>query len=65
MMFDEQPDGDPHGECGAEIRKLQGLLTEAMHGDPGAYVLGADWHERAREAVGAAGVAPSEGGSHA
>ena len=22
-MFDEQPDGDPHGECAAEIAKLQ------------------------------------------
>lgn len=21
-MFDEQPDGDPHGECAAEIHKL-------------------------------------------
>jgi hypothetical protein len=56
-MFDEQPDGDPHGECVAEIRKLQGLLAEAMDGDPGAYVLGADWHERAREAIGTNGVA--------
>jgi hypothetical protein len=23
MSFDEQPDGDPHGECAAEIRRLQ------------------------------------------
>ena len=22
-MFDEQPDGDPHGECAAEIHRLQ------------------------------------------
>lgn len=22
-MFDEQPDGDPHGECAAEIQRLQ------------------------------------------
>lgn len=22
-MFDEPPDGDPHGECAAEIAKLQ------------------------------------------
>ena len=22
-MFDEEPDGDPHGECAAEIRALQ------------------------------------------
>lgn len=24
-MFDEQPDGDPHGECAAEINRLQSL----------------------------------------
>lgn len=29
-MFDEQPDADPHGECSAEIHKLQGLLREAL-----------------------------------
>lgn len=23
MAFDEQPDGDPHGECAAEIHRLQ------------------------------------------
>lgn len=35
-MFDEQPDGDVHGECAAEIRRLEaevkvltGLLREA------------------------------------
>ena len=22
-MFDEQPDGDPHGECAAEIKRLE------------------------------------------
>lgn len=22
-MFDEQPDGDPHGECAAEIHRLE------------------------------------------
>ena len=22
-MFDEEPDGDPHGECAAEIHRLQ------------------------------------------
>ena len=26
-MFDEQPDGDPHGECAAEIARLQNLLS--------------------------------------
>lgn len=26
-MFDEQPDGDPHGECAAEIHRLQAEVT--------------------------------------
>ena len=26
-MFDEQPDGDIHGECAAEIHSLQDQLT--------------------------------------
>lgn len=25
-MFDEQPDGDPHGECAIEIKRLEGEL---------------------------------------
>ena len=25
-MFDEEPDGDPHGECAAEIHKLRAAL---------------------------------------
>ncbi len=25
-MFDEQPDGDPHGECAAEIHKLEAAV---------------------------------------
>jgi len=29
-MFDEQPDGDPHGECAAEIHRLQADLTLLM-----------------------------------
>jgi hypothetical protein len=24
-MFDEQPDGDPHGECAIEIKRLRGV----------------------------------------
>ena len=35
MSFDEQPDGDPHGECAAEIHRLQDLLRWAyskLHG---------------------------------
>ena len=27
-MFDEQPDGDPHGECAAEIHNLRHLLGQ-------------------------------------
>ena len=27
-MFDEQPDGDVHGECAAEIRRLQAKVDE-------------------------------------
>ena len=29
-MFDEQPDGDPHGECAAEIHRLQALNKETL-----------------------------------
>jgi hypothetical protein len=43
-MFDEQPDGDPHGQCAAEIARLkrelakmaslaQGILTALNVGD--------------------------------
>lgn len=28
-MFDEQPDGDPYGECAAEIARLQDLVRWA------------------------------------
>jgi hypothetical protein len=28
-MFDEQPDGDPHGECAAEIERLTELVRWA------------------------------------
>lgn len=28
-MFDEQPDGDPHSECAAEIHRLESELAEA------------------------------------
>lgn len=28
-MFDEQPDGDPHGECAAEIHRLSEQLNRA------------------------------------
>lgn len=29
-MFDEEPDGDPHGECAAEIRRLQATLARPV-----------------------------------
>jgi len=29
-MFDEQPDGDPHGECAAEIYRLMADLAAAQ-----------------------------------
>lgn len=28
MSFDEQPDGDPHGECAAEIARLAAELAQ-------------------------------------
>lgn len=31
MSFDEQPDGDPHGECEAEIHKLRDLLRDEFN----------------------------------
>jgi len=27
-MFDEEPDGDPHGECAMEIKTLQARIAE-------------------------------------
>ena len=30
MIFDEQPDGDPHGECAAEIHSLEKQLAAAL-----------------------------------
>lgn len=32
-MFDEQPDGDPHGECAAEIHRLQEALRRLVDRD--------------------------------
>ena len=31
-MFDEQPDGDPHGECAAEIHRLQAEVERLTRG---------------------------------
>lgn len=35
-MFDEEPDGDLHGECAAEIKKLTNLLLWALYHHQGA-----------------------------
>ena len=29
-MFDEEPDGDPHGECAEEIKRLTVALKDAI-----------------------------------
>lgn len=34
--FDEEPDGDPHGECAMEINLLRGLLLLALYHHQGA-----------------------------
>ena len=34
--FDEEPDGDPHGECAREINILRGLLLWALYHHQGA-----------------------------
>lgn len=34
-MFDEQPDGDPHGECAAEINRLEAELAACTGALPG------------------------------
>jgi hypothetical protein len=30
-FFDEQPDGDPHGECAAEIHRLADNVKQLRH----------------------------------
>ena len=30
MSFDEQPDGDPHGQCAAEIHRLQAIVDGCL-----------------------------------
>ncbi len=47
-MFDEQPDGDPHGECAAEIHRLteeNDLLRAALedHADVASKALRRAW----------------------
>jgi hypothetical protein len=43
MSFDEQPDGDQHGECAAEIRRLtdenERLIKITMPGYDGSFGL--------------------------
>ena len=41
-MFDEQPDGDPHGECAAEIARLTELVRWARPVVPVYF----DWSQR-------------------
>lgn len=45
MSFDEQPDGDPHGECAAEIRILQNTV-ESLNRE--CYELNDRWIGRRR-----------------
>ena len=59
-MFDEQPDGDPHGECAVEIHRLQALSNEtldflAMMFD--AYEEGPDCYEDPEDCSGHIGKA--------
>lgn len=63
--FDEQPDGDPHGECAAEIARLTEALREiALAGMSGTGQESEDgmraWHaRRAWEFIGIAARALS------
>lgn len=41
-MFDEQPDADPHGECAAEIRRLQAALRTIYDRAPRRSAPGSD-----------------------
>lgn len=44
--FDEEPDGDPHGECAAEIDRLETVIRRAasiMHGGEGVRDQGEAW----------------------
>ena len=50
-MFDEQPDGDPHGECAAEIHRLETVIRRAaniMHGGEGVRDQGEAWDHAMR-----------------
>ena len=47
--FDEEPDGDPHGECAREINILRGLLLWALYHHQGA---SSDVGQPIRQALG-------------
>ena len=47
--FDEEPDGDPHGECAREIHILRGLLLWALYHHQGA---SSDVGQPIRQALG-------------
>ena len=50
-MFDEQPDGDLHGECAAEIRRLEEIIRRAaniMAGGEGVCDQGEAWDKTQR-----------------
>jgi hypothetical protein len=38
-MFDEEPDGDPHGECAAEIARLNAIIAALGEQEPVAEVI--------------------------
>lgn len=50
-MFDEQPDGDPHEECAAEIHRLEQIIRRAaniMAGGEGVCDQGEAWDKTQR-----------------
>ena len=52
MSFDEQPDGDPHGECAAEIHQLQEQLEAANKKGHEAVLLAMEREDTARRKQG-------------
>jgi len=45
-MFDEEPDGDPHGECALEIESLRAQIEELESVLRGAYRENEELRER-------------------
>ena len=60
MSFDEQPDGDPHGECAAEIRSLQEQLEAANKKGHEAVLLAMEHEDSARRKQGSIDTLESE-----